>query len=516
MAEGLQIMKNIAGLRAVSNPAWMRRCRRRWPAAVLAALAAVAAGGTAAGGTPAALAGISAAAVARGDAIPARPGNVGPAPAPDWPAYLGGSRHRSYNSADHMITSAAARGLVARWQFGAGSQFLASPVVAGGAVYIGAPTGWFYKLSEFTGAVEARAFIGYQPGGSCKPLGVVDSAVIAPDPDDRQQTVYVGGPDGYLYALSAASLAVKWKSAVAVPKPGGHTYFDWSSPTVARGKIYIGVASYCDNPLIRGAVIGYDQATGRQFAAFYTVPQGDVGGSVWSTVAVAPGGYVYASTGNGPSADPELGYSESIVKLTPALTVAASFQVPAQQVTGDGDFGASPSLFGQFVGACDKNGTFYALNRSTMTIAWQAQIGAASDAVPHANCLAAPVYDGSDLFFAGPQVTIGGTAYRGSVQERDAATGTLIWQTGLPNAVAGSPAMNGAGVLAVGTWDFTSTPNATYLISSATGTIIRTLTAGRDFAQSAFADGWLFTANSNGVAAWGPPATPRPPGRTPA
>jgi hypothetical protein len=81
-------------------------------------------------------------------------------------------------------------------------------------------------------------------------------------------------------------------------------------------------------------------------------------------------------------------------------------------VSYDGDFGASPVLFGPYVGACDKNGIFYALKRSTMTLAWQARIGAASDAVPHANCLATPAYNRHDLFFAGPEVTIHGSTYR--------------------------------------------------------------------------------------------------------
>lgn len=427
----------------------------------------------------------------------------------DWPAYLGGAWHWSYNSADKAITSALVPHLVNKWHFGAGQDFLASPTVADGAVYIGSPSGWFYKLNEATGAVEARAFIGVQAGGGdCKPWGVIDTATAATDPGDGELTVYVGGPDGYLYAFNAANLALRWKSVVALPMPGGHTYFDWSSPTVSHGRIYIGVASYCGEPLIQGGVISYDQATGEQLGEYYSVPAGHTGGSVWSSVAVGPGGYVYASTGNGPTSDPELGYSESIVRLTPTtLGYSGSFQVPPDEVTYDGDFGASPLLFGPYLGACDKNGIFYMLNRSTMTVAWQVRIGASSYAVPHANCLATPVYNRRDLFFAGPEVIIHGTVYRGSVQARNPATGALIWETGLPNGVTGSPTMNGAGVIAVGTYDFTNNWNYTYLINAATGKIIRRLVAGRDFAQSVFADGWLFTANSNGVYAWGLPGT---------
>ena len=44
-----------------------------------------------------------------------------------------------------------------------------------------------------------------------------------------------------------------------------------------------------------------------------------------------------------------------------------------------------------------------------------------------------------------------------------------MWQTGLPNSVIGSPSLNGGGVIAVGTYDFTATPNAVYVINAANG-----------------------------------------------
>jgi hypothetical protein len=64
------------------------------------------------------------------------------------------------------------------------------------------------------------------------------------------------------------------------------------------------------------------------------------------------------------------------------------------------------------------------------------------------------------------------------------------------------PRMDGGGIIAVGTSDTTTTPNATYLLSARSGKILRTLVQGRSFGQSVFADDWLFCANSNGVFAW--------------
>ena len=73
----------------------------------------------------------------------------------DWPAYLNGPAHSSYNASETAITPANAASLASRWRFlgikptqprQPNRGFLASPTVVGGAVYIGADTGWFYKL----------------------------------------------------------------------------------------------------------------------------------------------------------------------------------------------------------------------------------------------------------------------------------------------------------------------------------------------------------------------------------
>ena len=144
-----------------------------------------------------------------------------------------------------------------------GLDFLASPTVADGAVFIGSDLGWFYKLKEATGAVMDKRFIGYQPAKTCGALGTVATATVATDPRSHRLTVYVAGADGYLYALNASNLALKWKAVIGMPSATVSDYFNWSSPTVANGKIYIGVSSDCDNPLVRGGVIAFNQSSAR-------------------------------------------------------------------------------------------------------------------------------------------------------------------------------------------------------------------------------------------------------------
>jgi len=423
--------------------------------------------------------------------------------AADGPVYLDGPRHDSYGAGQKAITAANAARITSRWQDAPGQEFLASPTVADGAVYIGSNSGWFYKLSASTGAVQHKVFLGTQPAGTCyNPRGIADTATVAAGPGNSA-TVYVGAADGYLYALNASNLRLRWRSVIAKPSATISNYYDWSSPTVANGKIYIGLSSTCENPPVRGAVIAYNQATGKKTAKFYVVPRGQVGGGVWSSIAAGPNGDVYATTGGGPLSDPRLGRSESILKFAPAtLRLLGSWQVPGTDYGTD--FGGSPVIFGGYVGACNKDGIFYALNQSTMRLAWQQRIGAHYVPTVGAECDGSPAYNGEDLFFGGPAVTIGGRAHRGSVQERSPSTGKLIWEIGLPEGVTGSPTLDGAGVLAVGTYDSGSAADRTYLIGAASGRILRRLGVGKDFAQSVFADGWLFTANVNGVYGWAP------------
>jgi hypothetical protein len=268
--------------------------------------------------------------------------------------------------------------------------------------------------------------------------------------------------------------------------------------------VFIGIASNCDGPLVRGGELAFSQATGRKLAHLYTVPKGQVGGAIWSSAGIAPNGDVYVTTGNGPDSNQLLGLSESVLKLSPrTLRVLGKFQIPESQVDFDADFGASPLIIGrQDVGACDKNGIFYMLNQATMKVSWEQQVGGPFN--NYLECIATPAYDGHHLFLGTPNFTINGTEYEGAVQERNASDGSLVWATGLPNGVIGSPSLDGAGVLTVGTYDGFDLPNETYLVNSNTGAILSTLASGYDFGQSVFANGWLFTANDNGVYAWAP------------
>src|SRR5205807_1336546 len=129
-----------------------------------------------------------------------------------------------------------------------------------------------------------------EPNASCPAHGISATAAVAPDPVTGTSTVYASGAR-FLYALNAATGAVAWKreigpASTSVPD----AYYNWSSPTVAGGHIYVGLSSSCDKPLIRGGVVELDQHTGQVLHTWFTVPAGSVGGSVWSSVAASASG----------------------------------------------------------------------------------------------------------------------------------------------------------------------------------------------------------------------------------
>ena len=270
--------------------------------------------------------------------VPSEASNVPAAATANWPAYLHGPGHSSFNPGARTITPSNVGRLAVKWRFRGDPPptlgqprrgFLSSPTVADGAIYIGSVTGWFYKLSAANGHVLAKRFIGFQRALTCHPArGFVGTATIATD-QSGQRVVYVGAPDGYLYALRASNLSVKWRSVIAIPSTRVNDFFQWSSPTVANGRIYIGVSSNCDQPLVRGGLIIYAQTTGKRRATFHTLPRGMLGASIWSSAAVDPDRFVYVSTGNVQQSFAEPGHTNSIVKLTP-------FSVrPAGSFTGD-------------------------------------------------------------------------------------------------------------------------------------------------------------------------------------
>lgn len=478
----------------------------------------------------------------------------------NWPSYLFGPRHSSLNRLATAITPANASGLTAAWpsaftpsaHAGRAAPFLyGSPTVYDGRVYIGSFDGWFYVLDAATGAVLHERDLGAENACDNVPsvgYGIGSTATVRPDPSrGGAPVVYVtagdpaGGTGGtYLWALDPVDLHSVWATdPVTVDKQPGS--FAWSSPTVAGGQIYVGVASKCDSPLVRGKVTGFSQANGDRLARPYRAIRGSdqIGGGVWTSVA-AEGSSVWATTGNANelATGARIGDAYSLVRLDASTLVKQDgWQLPGALesfANGDDlDFGSSPTLFtgkvggasAPLIGACSKEGLFYALRRDDLGSGpvWTFRIGKQAGEAPFDACIDSAIWD-----WPADQLVIGGNG--GSIVDGQSANGSVralavaqgvtqrvIWDDPLPCNVIGSPTENGAGVAAVVTYnciDTTARP-ALYLLdarhpvpnpqgSPIPDAPILTKIPLRypAFAQPTFADDMLFVASTRSLMAY--------------
>jgi outer membrane protein assembly factor BamB len=433
----------------------------------------------------------------------------------NWTQYLFSAGHSSHNGAATVITPANASKVSQAWKFAPGTApsglagFLSSPTVYNGVIYIGARNGKFYALNEKTGNVIWHRFIGYVKGRTCGKQGVLSTATVAPDPTSGLPTVYVYGPSGYLYAMSAATGKNVWPPAkVAIPSTKVNDYFAWDSPLVFHHNVYVGISSQCDAPLVRAGLASFSQATGKKQGTFWTTPAGTRGASIWSSPAGNQGA-IYITTGNGVKGS--LGFS--IIKISPALAKLGSWAVPKSQQVSDSDFGGSVTIWTAklnghataMAGACNKNGNYYALRAAKLAAgpAWQRKIGNSSEKGP-GQCDAAALWDGSHLYLPGNGTTINGKAFEGSVRKVNPATGAVLWQRGLTGPVIGTPGMDGAGVIAAQTYRSAANKNGVFLLNASNGKLLKSIATGATsiFAQPVFADNYLLVATGVSLTAY--------------
>jgi PKD repeat protein len=348
----------------------------------------------------------------------------GAAPVNEWATYLQNPERTSANLAERTLNRSNASQLVQEWEVKTNGSDFGSPTVVNGTVYAGSWNGYEYAINATNGTVLWKTFLGTDPNCSWgNPMGIDGSAAI------WNGTVYVGGGNDDWYALNASNGSVVWKIKVINDSPSGGG-FNWASPLLYDGAEYIGIASCIDSPLVQGQILMVN-LTGNHSVlhTFDTVPAGQVGATVWTTPAVDPAANVlWFADGNDDGSDVQ-NLSQSILALNAStLQLLGSWQVP--NVDGqDSDFGGGTILFHdasgrELVGASNKNGVFYALNRSNVTTngswnpVWEE---------PNASGFSPSAFDGTTLYLGTGPTTIDRTAYSGSVQAIDPSNGTVLW-----------------------------------------------------------------------------------------
>ena len=147
-----------------------------------------------------------------------------------------------FGSSDNFLYAVDAASDPLRWKFDAHGNVGSSPAVNAGAVYFASLDGSLYALDAASGkkkwsfATEGER----RHTGAGMDYASALRSQIMPDPWDfflsspvvAEGTVYFGSGDAHVYAVDAATGALRWKTAT-----GGVVH---SSPAVSGGMVYVG------------------------------------------------------------------------------------------------------------------------------------------------------------------------------------------------------------------------------------------------------------------------------------
>jgi eukaryotic-like serine/threonine-protein kinase len=187
-------------------------------------------------------------------------------------------------SSDHQLYALDRAAGTLKWKFKTESRITSSPAVSEGVVYFGSFDGTFYAVDGATGQLKWKFQTDGERRFAAKHLhGASPVSETMPDPFDFylsspvvwSGTVYFGSGDTNIYALDAASGALKWKF-----KTGDVVH---ASPAISDGVLFVGSwDSY---------FYALDAASGKEKWRFKTGEDADIHNQVGiqSSAAVADG-----------------------------------------------------------------------------------------------------------------------------------------------------------------------------------------------------------------------------------
>jgi polyvinyl alcohol dehydrogenase (cytochrome) len=415
-----------------------------------------------------------------------------------WPILAYDLASTFFNPEETIISRGSVAGLTEAWTLNA--QVNGTPAVADGTVYVQSVSGTFALHAETGDAIwQAPDIVGTS------------------SPAYADGVVFVHDSGAVLHALAADTGDEVWKVEVD-PHPFAQGF---SSPVPVGDLVIVGSSSReevsaTENATFRGGVVAYARETGEEVWRHYTVEPPFNGASVWGTVSVDENaGRVFAGTGNNYTGEASE-TSDAIFALdlatggllwTRQLTEGDVFTIPNPQGPDYG-FGTNPILFEadvdgvrrELVGAGQKSGDFWALDRETGDIVWNHQASGGSSLI--GGVFNNGAFDGSRIIIAGNNGTSdapGGEPANGESEPLGAArvptsvlkavdptTGDVVWERQLPAWVwAPITVANGVG--------FVSAENGFQAFDTATGEKLFELkTEGTISSGAAIADGRVY------------------------
>ncbi len=433
--------------------------------------------------------------------------DVQPDAAGTWRTYQYNNARSGFNPAERTINSGTAANLALKWSVTLPNSpsISSQPILAGNRVYWGSWDG-YARASDLNGSEVWHTFLGQTSVASpCWPpsAGVASTGTLANMRIGGASTVlFVGGGDARFYALNASNGKILWATRLGASP----AHFIWGSPALENGSIYIGVSSYMDCPDVQGRLYKLNARTGQVQAVFKVVPDGCLGGGIWSSPAIdSAAGTVYVSTGNAVSCNvPETNTSALLELRLSDLKLLGVWTIPPAQRLGASEFGATPTLFRaqisgrsvNLVGLINHNGWYYALKRDVLKAGpvWSAQIARVNCPLCQDENISASAWDGKTLYIGSNDTMLNGTYCPGSLQAVDPASGKFKWQLCLPDGPVLAPVTAVPGLVAV------TEGNHVLVVSSATGQTVFSYTGPGQFEGPAMiAKGKLFVGDMSGT-----------------
>jgi polyvinyl alcohol dehydrogenase (cytochrome) len=371
-------------------------------------------------------------------------GSGGSGAADEW-TMLGHDLRSSYsNSAQTALSLQNAADLHLRWQFEARGQVYGTPAVVGDMVYVSS-TGGLYAFDGDSGAMVWQNL----------EIGATSSLTYS------EGAIFVHDFRAFLRALDAATGEELWQTRTDThPLATG-----LSSPVVFERYVVVGLSSneiVREGATFRGGVAAFDRDTGEQLWRDYTANPPHNGASVWSTVAIdSDARVVFAGSGQnytgeaGPNSDALFAIDlDTGERLWTNQTVEGDVFTPINPRGPDADFGANPILFEaeiggvvrEMVGAGQKNGMFWALDRVTGEAIWERRLGSGSPLT--GGVLNNGAFDGERILVANNDPASG----HGTLFALNPSDGEIVWQRDLTGWVwAPITVSNGVGIVAADT-----------------------------------------------------------------
>jgi polyvinyl alcohol dehydrogenase (cytochrome) len=288
---------------------------------------------------------------------PIAPGITAPAPTPsgapvdDWTTYAHDYKRTGYQPQTLSVTKANVGSMKLRWQYAVGAEVIASPIVAGGLVYIEGLDGSINALDAQTGTLTWKQNLGGK--------GIAMTPTLA----DGKLFVGTHSQSGDVFsALDAATGNIVWTVTVGNSCIRGE-------PVVVNGRVIEGMS--CGDPpsCSDGGVNAYDENTGTLIWSWKTTSVPTNGGGQWSPISY-DGQKLYFGTGN--VCKTKEATADAVVSMQLAGTLNWSFQ-PVNPFTDD-DFGGGAMINNGQVFIADKNGFFYDLDAASGQQIWGTQL----------------------------------------------------------------------------------------------------------------------------------------------